>query len=183
MGWVAFNSSVVVQASNPEREEVNSSTEASGRAFTSQVRETNGGGGWREREGRSIRALGSDQENRENALEGKPIPTELRNNEAELCREINLEDENCQYVSLLYVVFVHILSLIHLLQLIITKESFLAAQEDEEITGSSFLFDVVGATIVEKHDLDSSPFATVASNICMEDAPGTAVTKMECGHN
>ncbi|KAF7141213.1 hypothetical protein RHSIM_Rhsim06G0105800 [Rhododendron simsii] len=37
MGRVAFKSSVVVQASNPKREEVNSSTEESGRAFTSQV--------------------------------------------------------------------------------------------------------------------------------------------------
>ncbi|KAG5523295.1 hypothetical protein RHGRI_035193 [Rhododendron griersonianum] len=32
----AFKSSVVVRASDPEREEVNSSTEESGRAFTSQ---------------------------------------------------------------------------------------------------------------------------------------------------
>ncbi|KAE9456547.1 hypothetical protein C3L33_11514, partial [Rhododendron williamsianum] len=39
-------------------------------------------------EGRSIRAL-----------EGKPIPTELKDEEAQLCREIDLEDKNCQYVA------------------------------------------------------------------------------------
>ncbi|KAH7834995.1 hypothetical protein Vadar_021890 [Vaccinium darrowii] len=49
--------------------------------------------------------------------------------------------------------------------------------------GKPFLFDEAGVTVVEKDDLDSFIFATVSCDICMEDVPGTAVTKMECGHN
>ncbi|KAI8553527.1 hypothetical protein RHMOL_Rhmol05G0023300 [Rhododendron molle] len=101
MGWVAFKGSVAVQALNPEREEVNSSTEESSRAFTSQ----------RSRGCRGVFSLGyfalitrcrsklpkhPGRAHQCLAEEGKPIPTELRNKEAELRWEIDLEDENCR---------------------------------------------------------------------------------------
>ena len=48
--------------------------------------------------------------------------------------------------------------------------------------GKDFLFAEAGVTLVGKHDLGSSP-STVMCNICIEDVPGTEVTKMDCGHN
>ncbi|XP_057465857.1 probable E3 ubiquitin-protein ligase ARI2 isoform X1 [Actinidia eriantha] len=48
--------------------------------------------------------------------------------------------------------------------------------------GKTFLFAEAGVTLVGKHDLGSSP-STVMCNICIEDVPGTEVTKMNCGHN
>ncbi|CAB4290045.1 unnamed protein product [Prunus armeniaca] len=45
-------------------------------------------------EGRERLLYENKRKIREPLQEGKPIPTELRNEEAELCREIDLEDEN-----------------------------------------------------------------------------------------
>lgn len=49
--------------------------------------------------------------------------------------------------------------------------------------GKDCLFAEAGLSLVGIHDLDSQPPPTVMCNICMEDVPGTEVTKMDCGHS
>ncbi|XP_057964244.1 probable E3 ubiquitin-protein ligase ARI2 isoform X2 [Malania oleifera] len=50
--------------------------------------------------------------------------------------------------------------------------------------GERSLFTEAGVTVVEHHDLDSSPMSsTVSCDICMDDVPSNEVTRMDCSHS
>ncbi|XP_052197020.1 probable E3 ubiquitin-protein ligase ARI2 isoform X2 [Diospyros lotus] len=49
--------------------------------------------------------------------------------------------------------------------------------------GKTYLFAEAGVSVAENHHIDAPPSLIVSCNICMDDIPGTEVTKMDCGHS